>query len=122
MVADSEEKVWTRQESMHAVSMQRDMITPNMVRFFKFLSQMEWQNSLEETMKSENPLLRGIDLKRREEIRGDLQGNSEKSHMTQKPAMILGQSKGISCIVIASNLEFSSMCRRKKLSRTTEIQ
>ena len=34
--------------------------------------------------------------------------------MMQKPAVIFGQSKGISFVVITSNLEFSSMCPKEE--------
>ena len=44
-------------------------------------------------------------------------GQVSKSRMTKKPAMTSGQAKGITLIVIMSNLEFSSMCREKKHSQ-----
>ena len=58
---------------------------------------------------------------RGEELSGDLRGSSAKCQpidemMTEKPATIFGRSKGITLIVITSNLEFSSTCRRKKHS------
>ena len=45
----------------------------------------------------------------REVRRGLIQETKPK--MTQRPAMIFGQSKGTSFIVITSNLEFSSTCK-----------
>ena len=63
-------------------------------------------------------------LVRSEDLRGDLQGNLEKSQPiveTKDDAEVwndFGQLKGISFIDITSNLEFITTCRKKKYSQS----
>ena len=85
---------------------------------------MEQQNCLEDIMWSENPLWGGTNLfgvknsvETFREIRTSLTQQT-KQKTTQKPAMTLGLWKGISFIVITSNLEFNSACRKSKHSQS----
>ena len=83
---------------------------------------MEQQNCVEEITKSEKQLSGSVILKgvknsgqNFKETRRGL--NQQKHKVTLKPAMISGQSKATSFIVITSNLEFSSTCRKKNHSQ-----
>ena len=82
---------------------------------------MEQQNCLQEIMESENPLqggnnLKGVKVSEKnfEAIRKGL--NRQKRKMTLKPGKISCRFKVISSIVITLNLEFNSMCWKKKHS------
>ena len=89
--------------------------------FFKCSrSQVAQTNCLEEMMESENPL-------NLEEAKNSTQwrasrkfgqvSTTRRKKMTLKPVTIFGRSKEIAFIVIVSNLEFSSTCRRKNHSQ-----
>ena len=84
---------------------------------------MERQNCLAEITESENPLYGGEQPERSKDLREELQEtrrglSRHRQKMTLKPEMTSGQSKVTSFIVITSNLEFSSTCRKKKHSQS----
>ena len=84
-------------------------------------SQTVQQNCWEETMNSENPLQGGNNLQgvkiSVENFKAKRKGfNRQNQKMTLKPGDISGRFKVTSSVVITMNLEFNSMCRRKKHS------
>ena len=94
------------------------LISQKMTNSFSH-SKMEQQNCQGETSNSEYRLQGGNTFVRSENLSGEIQGepgslNRQNLLMTLKPAMIFGQSKGISSIVITLNHECNSMCRKKK--------
>ena len=116
-------KIYTRQKSMLEDSMQRKYSRRKMVNIFKFpivdgtVTLSGRDHGIQKSTLMRHHLVRSEDL------REDLQGNPgtckprTKQKMTQKPVTIFGQSKGISLIVIMSDLEVSSTCRKKKRSQ-----
>ena len=74
----------------------------------------EQQNSQGEATNSEYPLGVKITVEKFKANRESL--NRQNQQMSLKPGAILGRSKLTSSVVIAMNLEFNSMCRKKKHS------
>ena len=109
-------KIWTWQKSMLEGSMQKSLKRPKGVNDCipnrSWNSKIVWKSTrsprihskAETTCREWRPF---------REVRRSL-NNLTKQKMTQKPAMIFGQSKEISFVVIMSNLEFNSVCRKKK--------
>ena len=99
----------------------KEVLTQQRLTILSSQSQKEQQNCLEEITVSENTLQGGNNLqgakisgKNFKETRRGF--NRQKQKMTLKHSMTYKQWKERSFIVITSNLEFSSTCRKKKLS------
>ena len=93
----------------------KEVLTSKKLNFENSQPRTEQQNCLEEITQSENPLKGGDQPVRSDDLSGELQGGREGPQPTESKADAEARKDFCSSsIVITMNLEFNSMCRRKK--------